>query len=269
MPRNSKQKILKLKTLLVSGSRKSNGNSSWAACGAGAFIVSGYLMIPVYRIKNWDQIYENNRTRELKTLLWLALPIKLNGDGYTMIMEEHNGQKGPAIFGAWIALVEIAANCNPRGTLIRSNGEPHSSRTIMRQSRIDLAVIDSMLEFCLQKCKWLELIDLESGAIIPQEDATISQDPAEKPPYRKEGNELEQERNIYKKFSHLSMTNDEFEELRKLGFSKEEIDEKILELKNYKKNTKYASMYLTLRKWLKKDIQTEEDDFWPKLDDKD
>jgi len=50
-------------------------------------------------------MYENNRTRELKRLEWFPMPNKQDGDGYTLIMEQKDG---PAIFGAWVACVQIA-----------------------------------------------------------------------------------------------------------------------------------------------------------------
>jgi len=56
---------------------------------------------------------------------------------------------------------------------------------------------------------------------------------------------------IYRKFKHLSMTEEEFEKLR-IEYSKEQIDEVLNDLENYRKNTNYVSMYKTALKWLKK-----------------
>jgi hypothetical protein len=125
-----------------------------------------------YRIKNWIDIYENNRTRELKDLKWFPCPVKLSGDGYSMITEQKDGA---AIFGAWMACMEVAASCDPRGTLLRSAGIPHDAASIARQTRLPVKIIDRMLSFCFSICNWLELIDLQTGAVISQEGA-------EKPP---------------------------------------------------------------------------------------
>ena len=70
------------------------------------------LKLKALSIKNWDKIYENNRTRELKGLRWIPIPIKLAGDGYTNILDKPNGE---ALFGAWIACVEVAGTCVPKG----------------------------------------------------------------------------------------------------------------------------------------------------------
>jgi len=127
----------------------------------------------VYVIKDWDEHYENNRSKEIKNPSWIPIPNKLYGDGYTMIMEQ---KKGAAIYGAWIALVCIAQRCDKRGTLMRNNGDPHDIDSISRITRIDKETIKLMIDFSLEKTKWLSLLDLESGAVISQEGAVESQE---------------------------------------------------------------------------------------------
>ena len=146
-----------------------------------------------YRIKNWNEKYECNRTRDHKELQWFSCPIKLDGDGYTLIAELPDGskrQEGAAIFGAWMACVQVAARCHPRGTFVQSNGRPHDAASLARKTRLPMDIISMMLEFCYQQCKWLEIIQIKEPAGIPQEDApkphegaTIPQDGAEKPRY--------------------------------------------------------------------------------------
>lgn len=96
----------------------------------------------LYQIRDWDRTYENNRTRELKQLAWVPIPNKQDGDGYTAIMSLENG---PAIFGAWIACVQIASRCDPRGTLVRDGGKPHDSHSLARMSRMPAGLIEEML----------------------------------------------------------------------------------------------------------------------------
>lgn len=116
-------------------------------------------MPKAYRIKNWDSLYENNRTRELKKLDWFPMPNKQDGDGYTLIMELENGA---AIFGAWVACAQIASRCDPRGTLLRDGKKPHDSCSLSRMSRISKDIIEAMLKAVSNSdVNWLEIIDLQ------------------------------------------------------------------------------------------------------------
>jgi uncharacterized protein YdaU (DUF1376 family) len=62
--------------------------------------------------------------------------------------------------------------------------------------------------------------------------------------------------NYYIKFDHLELSNDEFKKLIDSGFTKAQIDETIESIQNYKKNTNYVSLYLTLKKWIKSEQGT-------------
>lgn len=197
----------------------------------------------VYRIKDWDKCYENNRTRELKAMQWVPIPNKLDGDGYTLLMEKKNGT---AIFGAWIACVEVASKCDPRGTLLRTGEKPHDIDSLSRISRVPKELIKQMLEVCVNECKWIEYIDLRTGAEIPHEDATLSHDPALN---GREWKGKKEEKNIYMQFVFL--TDKEYSTLQtELG---ENLLKKCIEtLNNYKgaNGKKYKSDYLAMRNWV-------------------
>lgn len=61
------------------------------------------------------------------------------------------------------------------------------------------------------------------------------------------------ENNIYRAFAHLSLSNTEFNKLIEDGYTKERVDQLCDDIENYKKNTNYKSLNLTLRKWSKGD----------------
>lgn len=59
-------------------------------------------------------------------------------------------------------------------------------------------------------------------------------------------------KDIYMSFKHLKITKAECIELHK-NYTKEQIDTILEAIQNYKGNTKYVSLYLTAKNWLKKE----------------
>jgi hypothetical protein len=121
-------------------------------------------MKPTYSIVNWAEIYENNRSRELVNMRWVPIPNCHDGDGYIDLVDRKNGA---ALFGAWIAIVQLASRCKVRGVLTRDSGEPHDSKTIARVTRISEAIIEEALEVCQKVCKWLEMSNPAGGCDNP------------------------------------------------------------------------------------------------------
>jgi len=61
---------------------------------------------------------------------------------------------------------------------------------------------------------------------------------------------------IYMSFAHLRLSTTEFNKLLET-YTKDQIDYMIGQIKNYKKNKNYSSLYLTLLSWLKKEYKDE------------
>lgn len=103
------------------------------------------------RIVDWDVHYENNRTRDLKKMGWVPMPNRHDGDGYTQLILHPNG---PAHFGAWCALVEVASRCEPRGSLLRDSDRAHDTESLSRMTRIPVSVWEEAIPRMVE-CGWI------------------------------------------------------------------------------------------------------------------
>lgn len=167
-------------------------------------------MTVTYRIRDWANHFENNRTRELKELRFVIMPNKQDGDGYTELLDHANGA---AHYGAWCSLVQVASKgqhpaggcgipagcCECRGILLRDGARPHDPASLSRLTRIPAAIFQEVLPR-LVTIGWLEseqtqVQQSQADRVIPQEAVTIPHPPAEKcDPLKNgmEGNGIEQ-----------------------------------------------------------------------------
>ncbi len=132
------------------------------------------MTLEYYRIANWDELFENNRSRELKNLDWVPIPNKQDGDGYTELLDHKNGA---AHLGAWTALLQLASKCETRGKLMRNTGEPHCAASISRRTRIPKEILEEMLPRVL-KTGWLEVVNTDCTRVceIPHDGAGLVRD---------------------------------------------------------------------------------------------
>lgn len=116
----------------------------------------------VYRVKDWNDHYENNRTRTMDVMRWVPIPNKFDGDGYTELVA---GQDGAALYGCWVAIIGVAGRCHERGTLLRDNKTPHTAETISRLTRLPTALIQATLEKTASaEVGWMEVVEIEGNA---------------------------------------------------------------------------------------------------------
>lgn len=131
----------------------------------------------VLRIVDWDKHFENNRSRELKSLDWVPVPNKMDGDGYTAMLEIRDNENplvGAARYGAWCAMVLLASKSQVRGYLFRTVTIPqagavpflaHDYLTMARISRLPASAFESCTERALE-VGWVERIELSDQEVI-------------------------------------------------------------------------------------------------------
>lgn len=111
-----------------------------------------------YRVKGWDEHFENNRSRERKKLDWVPVPNKHDGEGYNILISHEDG---PAHFAAWIAIIQVASKCQPRGTLVRDSGTPHDAKSLSVKTRLPVEIFVSALQrLTCAEIGWLEVFDV-------------------------------------------------------------------------------------------------------------
>ena len=70
----------------------------------------------IYRIRNWDELYEKAQTRRCKSMSWVAIPNRHDGSGYRRIAEHECNCE---LFTAWILMLEVASKMPQRGLLVK------------------------------------------------------------------------------------------------------------------------------------------------------
>ena len=112
-----------------------------------------------YKVRNGSKYYETAETRKLKRLDWIALPTKLDGKGYRRITML--GDKGPLVFAAWIAILEVAANCPERWVLADEDG-PLDADDLSAKTGWPATCFELAFEHLVHpKIGWLEVVDTE------------------------------------------------------------------------------------------------------------
>lgn len=114
--------------------------------------------------------------------------------------------------------------------------------------------IDSQIRGYYDNCKKQKINPFEYPAVGGDAGACLP--PAlqekEKEEEKEEVKEKEQEK-AYRQFKHLRMTLSEFDKVVALGYTKQQIDNVLNSIRNYRKNTNYVDLYLTCLKWIRKE----------------
>lgn len=130
----------------------------------------------IYRVTKWRDRYETAESRRHKVLTWVSMPIDFCSNGYQSLVEEF-GEDAPSIYGAWCALVAVAATTPTRGLLASSRGQAYSITRIARMTCFPAAVFERLIPWASRPdVGWLELVDSSQSTVADAElpDSTMS-----------------------------------------------------------------------------------------------
>ena len=102
---------------------------------------------PMLRVRDWDGLYENNRSRGMKSTHWFPMPNDLSADSYVELLAH---PEGTAHLGVWAGVLMVASRAKPRGCLVREDGRPHDSESLARVMRQPEVVVRTAIERLLQ-----------------------------------------------------------------------------------------------------------------------
>lgn len=114
----------------------------------------------LYKIRNWNVQFENNRSRAVADLTWVAIPNRHDGENFSGIMAHKDGA---IIFAAWVLVIQVASRCQPRGTLLRDNKTPHNPDTLALKTRAPRKWFEVALDYLEKTTDWLDVEDVAGG----------------------------------------------------------------------------------------------------------
>lgn len=155
----------------------------------------------IYKIKDWTIHFENSKSRERERCSFCCIPNKQDGLGYGMLMREKDG---PALYGAFIAVVLVCSKQKNREGWITQNGLPADCPLTARQLSIKCQIPESTIQSMLDavtggEIGWIEVYEEIDGKITQKHQQNIKSArrvPAECPPsaLEEKGREVEGKR---------------------------------------------------------------------------
>lgn len=134
--------------------------------------------IAVYKVRDWDRHFETSESRKRKSpLTWIGVPTKHDGRGFNRLKRHADW---PAVYGAWVLIVAVAAKCPTRGTLADEDG-PFTSLDISDKVGLPQELVQRCLDLLASQqdgIMWIEAVPADSGKSqqAPAESASAPAD---------------------------------------------------------------------------------------------
>lgn len=97
-------------------------------------------------VPNWKSRFEKSDNKKCTKLGWLAFP--LDSDEWNELADH---SKNAVHLLAWIAILRVAARCEPRGTLLQTNGRPHDAASLSKNSGLSVKLFEKSISIFLKK----------------------------------------------------------------------------------------------------------------------
>lgn len=109
-----------------------------------------------WQVLNWNDHFENAKSRTITQKTWAVLPNKQDGLGYCTLI---TGENGPAIYGAWCAqIIVLSKQRAPRNGWLTQHGQPDgvelSAADMEMKTRIPAMWFDALWERC-ERLGWM------------------------------------------------------------------------------------------------------------------
>lgn len=117
----------------------------------------------MYRIKDWDTLFENSESRKLKHARYVCVPNKQDGKGMRRL-EQH--PRKVELFCAWNLILQMASKCPTRGILVDGDG-PMTPADLALKTTYPESIFTLAYEFFSTggKLAWLEPIGGKSSMV--------------------------------------------------------------------------------------------------------
>jgi hypothetical protein len=117
---------------------------------------------PIYQIADWNEHFENSRSREIESCTWVATPNKHHGTGFQRILAS---QDGMAMYGLWCLIVQACSRQRAAGQRRRNGwltddgtaaGHPWDAADLAERWRQPVDLVQYGLDlFCSPRIGWL------------------------------------------------------------------------------------------------------------------
>lgn len=123
----------------------------------------------LYRIKSWGTTFENHETKKIKgSLPWVRLVTKRGGRTYRALVDRRRHPNGVAHYGVFVALLGIAAACEPRGVLVRDDGQALTIEDLELMTGMSPDILEEAIKRLASKeIGWLVPVNLPADPGVP------------------------------------------------------------------------------------------------------